>query len=98
MIYVVATLHVHPEHRADFLENARTMIAATVKEPGCKSYDLHSSITEPNCFVFVERWATREDLEKHFGSAHMAEWRRVSTPLIEKKVVEVVHPDKVETL
>jgi quinol monooxygenase YgiN len=98
MIYVVATIHIHPEHRAEFLENARVVIAATVKEQGCLHYDLHSSITEPNCFVFVERWENRDALQGHFESAHMAEWRRVGGPLIEKRTVEIIHPDKVETL
>ncbi len=98
MIYVLATVTVRAEHRADFLENVRTVIGATVKEPGCQSYDLTSSITEPNCFVFVERWDSREALSKHFETPHMLEWRKVSAPFIEKRRVEVVHPDKVETL
>ena len=66
MIYVLATLIVKPEKRADFLENARDVIAATRREAGCIGYDLTSSITEPNEFVFVERWETREALAAHF--------------------------------
>ncbi len=98
MIYVIATLTVRPEKRADFLDNARTVIAATHKEEGCVSYDLHSSITEPNVFVFVERWSSRDALEAHFGTPHLGEWRRISADLITDRKVEVVHPDKVEDL
>jgi len=98
MIYVVATVAVRSEHRADFLENARTVIAATLKEPECQSYDLLSSITEPNCFVFVERWASREALSKHFETRHLKEWQRVSAPFVEKVTVEVISPEKVEVL
>ena len=98
MIYVVATIQVKAEHRADFLENARDVIGATVKEPGCLSYDLTSSITEPNCFVFVERWESRDALAKHFETPHLAQWRRVSTPFTDKRTVEIIHPDHVETL
>jgi quinol monooxygenase YgiN len=98
MIYVVATVHVRAESRADFLENARSVISATHKEPGCITYDLLSSITEPNCFIFVERWTSREALDEHFETPHLLEWKRVSGPLVEKIVVEVVHPDHVETL
>ena len=96
MIYVIATIIVKTEHRADFLENARTVIGATVKEPGCVSYDLTSSITEPNCFVFVERWESREALAAHFETPHLHEWRRVSTPFTDKRKVEIIHSDKVE--
>jgi quinol monooxygenase YgiN len=98
MIYVLATIHVRAEHRADFLENARTVIAATHKEPGCRSYDLMSSITEPNCFVFVERWESRQALEQHFDTPHLKEWRRVSTPFVESVKIEIIAPDHVEEL
>lgn len=98
MIYVIATLIVHPETRADFLENARTVIAATHKEPGCRSYDLTSSITEPNEFVFVERWESRDALAAHFETPHLKEWQRVSKDFVESRTIEIVHPDKVETL
>lgn len=98
MIYVLATVHVRAEHRADFLENARTVIAATVKEPECQSYDLMSSITEPNCFVFVERWGSREALSLHFETPHVKEWQSVSAAFVDKVTVEVVSPDHVEML
>lgn len=98
MIYVIATLHIHPEKRADFLENARTVIAHTVREDGCVSYDLTSSITEPNEFVFVERWATREALAAHFDTPHLQEWRRVSADYLADRKVEVVHAARVEEL
>lgn len=96
MIYVVATLHIHPEKRADFLEDARTVIAQSIKEAGCISYDLTSSITEPNQFVFVERWASRDALQAHFGTPHFAEWRRVCDDYLVDRKLEIVHPERVE--
>jgi quinol monooxygenase YgiN len=98
MIYVVATVSVRSEHRADFLENARSLIGASLREPACQSYDLHSSITEPNCFVFVERWASREALAKHFETPHFKQWQRVSKPFVEKATVEIITPENVEVL
>ncbi len=98
MIYVIATLHTHPEKRASFLEDARTVIAHTVKEDGCISYDLVSSITQPNEFVFVERWSSRDALAAHFETPHLAEWRRVSAEYLADRKVEIVHPERVEEL
>ena len=98
MIFVIATLHIHPEKRASFLEDARSVIAHTVKEEGCLSYDLNSSITAPNTFVFVERWASRDALAAHFDTPHLGEWRRVSADYLVDRKVEVVHPEKVEEL
>lgn len=98
MVYVIATLHIHPEKRAPFLEDVRSLIAHTVKEDGCQSYDLLSSITEPNEFVFVERWASRDALSAHFETPHMLDWRRVSAEYLADRKVEIIHPDKVEEL
>lgn len=97
MLYVIATVTVRAEHRADFLENVRSVIGATIKEAGCQSYDLLSSITEPNCFVFVERWDSREALAAHFETAHLKQWRTISAEFVEKTKVEIIHPDHVET-
>ncbi len=96
MIYVLATLTVHSEKRADFLENARTVIAETLKEKGCQSYDLTSSITEPNQFVFVERWESGEALAAHGDTPHLVEWRRLCKDYLESRKVEVITPQNVE--
>ncbi len=98
MVYVIATLHIHPEKRADFLEDARTVIAHTVREAGCESYDLLSSITEPNEFLFVERWTSRDALAAHFETPHLREWRRLSADYVSDSKVEVIHSEKVEVL
>ncbi len=96
MIYVLATLTVKSEKRADFLENARDVIAATRREPGCRSYDLTSSITEPNEFVFVERWDDRDALEAHFHTPHVAHWRQLCADYLEKSALEIIKSDHVE--
>lgn len=97
MIYVVATLGVKPEKRADFLENARDVISATRREPGCISYDLTSSITEPNEFVFVERWESREALSGHFEAAHFLHWRDLCGEYLDSRKLEIIKPEHVES-
>ena len=47
MIYVVATLTVKPETRAEFIAAATACIKETRKEPGNIAYDLHESVTDP---------------------------------------------------
>lgn len=56
MIYVVATLTVKPETRAEFIAAATACIKETRKEPGNIAYDLHESATDPTKMVFVEQW------------------------------------------
>jgi quinol monooxygenase YgiN len=97
MIYVVATLHIKEGTRDTFIAGARDMIAATVKEDGCLFYDLHQSVTEPNRFVFVERWTSREALGEHFKVPHMLTWRGISGPcLSQPSSVEIISPADVE--
>ena len=81
MIYVVATTKVKPECREAFIAGAKDCIPATLKEQGCISYENHTSIHDPNLFVVVERWASREDLNAHGRSPHMKTWRALSAPL-----------------
>ena len=76
MIYVVATLTIRPETRAELIAAAKTVIGITRKEKGCILYDLHESTTDPARFVFVEQWETMEDLTAHGSKDHMKPWRR----------------------
>jgi quinol monooxygenase YgiN len=97
MIYVLATLIVKPEKRADFLENARDVIAATRREHGCVRYDLTSSITEPNEFIFVEQWESREALAAHFETPHLQHWRKLCAEYLSDRRLEIITPEHVET-
>jgi len=99
MIYVVATSQVKPELRDAFIKGAKECIEATRKEKGCISYDSHTSINDPNLFVVVERWETREDLDAHGRAPHMTVWREYSAPLkVSPTVIEIISDGKVEKL
>ncbi len=70
MIYVVATLTIKPETRAEFIAAATACIKETRKEPGNIAYDLHESVTDPAKMVFVEQWENAEALVPHRTMAH----------------------------
>ena len=65
VIYVVATLTIKPETRAEFIAAATACIKETRKEPGNIAYDLHESVTDPSKMVFVEQWENAEALVPH---------------------------------
>jgi quinol monooxygenase YgiN len=99
MIYVVATSQVKPESRDAFIMGAKECITATRKEKGCIAYESHTSINDPNLFVVVERWETREDLNAHGRASHMKTWREYSAPLkVSPTVIEIISDGKVEKL
>jgi quinol monooxygenase YgiN len=96
MLYLIATLDAQPEHRETLMNAVKKTVEATVKEKGCISYDCFTSITQPNRFIFVERWESQEDLDAHGRSAHVQEWRALSRPLwVGKSDVEIVTPANV---
>ena len=96
MIYVVATTDIKPEHREAYIAGARKAIAETRKEKGCIYYDCHSSVADPNRFVFVERWETQADLDAHGQAPHLKAWRELSGPMkVSPTVIEIVTPASV---
>jgi len=99
MIYVVATSQVKPDRRDAFIAGAKECIAATRKEKGCLSYDSHASINDPNLFVVVERWESREDLIAHGRAPHFMVWRYYAARQnVAPTVLEIIRDGKVERL
>lgn len=97
MIYVIATLIVRSDKRADFLTGGHVVIEATRREAGCLSYDLTNTVTAPNEFIFVERWASREALAAHFETPHLLHWRKLCDDYATERKLEIVTPMHVET-
>jgi quinol monooxygenase YgiN len=97
VIYVVATLMVKPETRAEFIAAATACIEATRKEPGNIAYDLHESVTEPAKMVFVEQWQDAEALVPHRAADHMKTFGRVAVKCFSAPPkIEVITPEKVD--
>ena len=97
MIYVVATTQMKPDGREAFIKGHKACIAETHKEKGCIAYEGHVSVNDPNLYVVVERWETREDLNAHARAPHLKAWREYSTPLrVSPTVIEIISDGKVE--
>ena len=93
MIYVVATLTIKPETRAEFIAAATACIAGTRQEPGNIAYDLHESVTDPAKMVFVEQWENAEALVPHRGMEHMKTFGRVAVKcMAAPPKIEIITP------
>ncbi|HEY8332796.1 MAG TPA: putative quinol monooxygenase [Tardiphaga sp.] len=93
MIYVVATLSVKPEARAELIEGAKACIAETRKEAGNIAYDMHESVTDPTKMVFVEQWDNAEALEPHRKTEHMKAFGRIAVKCFSAPPkIEVITP------
>ena len=98
MIFVVATLTVKPEKRAELIAGAQACVAKTRKEAGNIAYDMHESVTEPTKMVFVEQWENAEALVPHRTQEHMKTFGRVAVKCFTAPPkIEYITPEKVET-
>ena len=97
MIYVVATLTVKPETRAEFIAAATACINETRKEPGNIAYDMHESVTDPTKMVFVEQWESVEATLPHRTAGHMKTFGRVAVKCMSAAPrIEIITPAKVD--
>jgi quinol monooxygenase YgiN len=97
VIYVVATLSVKPEARAEFIAGATACIKETRKEPGNIAYDLHESVTDPSKMVFVEQWENAEALVPHRSAEHMKAFGRIAVKCFSAPPkIEIITPEKVD--
>jgi quinol monooxygenase YgiN len=71
-VTVVATFEAKPGREAELKNALIGLLAPTRQEPGCLNYDLHQSPDEPGKFLFHENWTSRELLDAHLKSPHIA--------------------------
>jgi quinol monooxygenase YgiN len=71
-VTVVATFQAKPGQETKLREALLGLVAPTRKEVGCLNYDLHESPEDPAKFLFHENWTSKELLDAHLKSAHVA--------------------------
>lgn len=76
MIVISGTIFVKPDKVAQAIEAAKVMMEKTAEEPGCISYRFYADIEAPDVFRVFEEWESDEDLQAHFETPHMAEFRK----------------------
>ena len=67
---LIVSFQVKKGEEKTLLDAAKPCIAATVKEKGCKRYELHQDLETPTKFTMFERWDSVADIEAHMGAAH----------------------------
>jgi len=74
MIVVVGRVRTDADKRDSLVRVGQAVAEASRAESGCISYRLYEDTEVENDFVFVEEWADEESLQRHFGTAHIAEF------------------------
>jgi quinol monooxygenase YgiN len=81
-VVVVAIISAAPGKGAD-AEALMTgsLIPSTHAEDGCITFALHRGLADPDRLVLVERWVSRDALDRHLAADHLAAFRAAVAPL-----------------
>ena len=98
MIYVAATFRIRSGSIEPFVEAAYAAIDASRREPGCRLYDLHASVTDPDRLVCLEQWDSRETFEHNLSTPHVVLFHEAIKAFVISSRVEIIHPDHIDTI
>ena len=94
MLTIVARPTVHLDRLEEVKSAMLDLVADTLKERGCISYQLHQDNQQPNRFVFVESWESRELWREHMdGDAIKAFNARIEGSIMEFELQELTRID-----
>ena len=71
-IVVVGALRARPGKEQETRDALSGLVEPTHGEAGCILYALHQGVDDPARFAFIERWSSREQLDAHLASPHIA--------------------------
>lgn len=75
MLLIVGTIRLPPENITEARPVMARMVRASRGEDGCMEYAYAEDILELGLVHVKELWSDQEALDRHFASAHIAEWR-----------------------
>ncbi len=89
-IILVARLKAKEEH-IDFIKaGLQGLVAPTLKETGCIKYVLHQDQKDPSVFIFIEEWASEEDLNNHSGSDHVKAFGKAAAGMMMSRELHIL--------
>lgn len=70
MIKVIARSIIKENHLSDALQIYELLVAETIKESGCITYELFQELNNPNNLTLIEEWEDIEALQHHTQMPH----------------------------
>ncbi|MDX1992070.1 MAG: putative quinol monooxygenase [bacterium] len=76
------TVHIKPEHVAEFIEFTREIVVQSRLEPGCLWFDLLRSEHDPSIFTSYEAYRSEADYQEHLRQPYIRAWLERARPLM----------------
>lgn len=70
-LVLVANITAYSGKGAALKKALEALLVPTRAEVGCLQYDLHQNNTNPDAFVYFERWADRDVWQDHMKTDHI---------------------------
>lgn len=86
MLRLNCFIKVSAENRAETVEAAKRLTAASLLQDGCIAYDVFESATRPEVLLICETWRDQAALDAHSASAVFVEEVGKMTSLGEMKL------------
>lgn len=87
---VVATIVAKPGCEKDVEALLTGLVEPSRKDKGCLLYDLHRAVDQPGTFLFYETWESKELLDAHLETPHLANMREKLGPLAQSTDIKLL--------
>ena len=87
---VVATIVAKPGREAETEGVLLALVAPTLLDKGYIRYDLHRDLEDPRSFLFYETWESREALDAHLETPHLAAFKARIPELVDKLEIRLL--------
>jgi quinol monooxygenase YgiN len=79
MLVIAGLMEIDPDHFDAFVAAAKVMMAETMaNDEGCAHYVFSADVEKPSHLRLFEEWDTREHLDAHLASPHLAAFREAT--------------------
>jgi quinol monooxygenase YgiN len=75
MLLIVGTVRLPAQNMGAARPIMKRMVEASRSEHGCVEYSYAEDVLAPGLVHVKEQWTDQDALNRHFASAHIAEWR-----------------------
>ena len=64
-VRLVVTINAVPGKGNELAQAYETRCAEVMQEPGCEQFEIFRSVSDPDRFALLERWASQQALDQH---------------------------------
>jgi (4S)-4-hydroxy-5-phosphonooxypentane-2,3-dione isomerase len=88
----IVDLNIKPADLASFLVAAKENAAASVKDPGCREFNIVVSRTDPNNVVFFEVYDNEAALDVHRATDHYKKYQAAAASMVASRNLKAMAP------